>query len=122
ADRNRLDPALRTPLDNLELVASRARAQLMKLCGVDAEDPAEMIAQIKALNLNPALAFDSSPLPPVTPDILVHRQPDGSWLVELNSESLPRVLVNNAYYARISRQARDKPERDYIVERFNAAN
>lgn len=122
ADRNRLDPAMRTLLDNLDLVASRDRAQLMKLCGVDAEDLAEMIAEIKALNPKPALAFDSSPLPPVTPDILVHRQPDGSWLVELNSESLPRVLVNNAYYARISRQARDKPERDYIVERFNAAN
>ncbi|MGH6915185.1 MAG: RNA polymerase factor sigma-54, partial [Geminicoccales bacterium] len=122
ADRNRLDPAMQTLLDHLDLLASRERAQLMKLCGVDAEDFADMVLEIKALNPKPALAFDHAPTPPVTPDILVHRQPDGSWVVELNSESLPRVLVNNAYYARVARQARGKPERDYIVERLNSAN
>lgn len=122
ADRNRLDPAMQTLLDHLDLLASRDRAQLMKLCGVDAEDFADMVSEIKALNPKPALSFDHAPMPPVTPDILIHRQPDGSWIVELNSESLPRVLVNNAYYARVAREARGKPERDYIVERFNSAN
>ncbi|GIK98475.1 MAG: RNA polymerase sigma-54 factor [Alphaproteobacteria bacterium] len=122
ADRNRLDPAMQKLLRHLDLLASRDGAQLMKLCGVDAEDLAEMVAEIKSLNPKPGLAFDHAPLPPVTPDILMHRQPDGDWLVELNSESLPRVLVNNAYYARVSREARRKPERDYIVERFNSAN
>lgn len=122
ADRNRLDPAMQALLDNLPLLAGRERAQLMKICGVDAEDLADMVAEIKALNPKPALAFDHGAPPPVTPDILVHRQPDGGWVVELNSDSLPRVLVNNAYYARVSREARGKPERDYIIERFNSAN
>jgi RNA polymerase sigma-54 factor len=122
ADRNRLDPAMQALLANLDLLASRDRAQLMKLCGVDAEDLADMVAEIKSLNPKPALAFDHAPLPAVTPDILMYRQPDGSWIVELNSETLPRVLVNNTYYSRVARQARDKPERDYIVERFNSAN
>ncbi len=122
ADRNRLDPAMQTLLDNLELLANRERVQLMKLCGVDAEDFADMVSEIKALNPKPALAFDHAPPPPITPDILIHRQSDGSWIVELNSESLPRVLVNNAYYARVNRELRGKNERDYIVERFNSAN
>ncbi len=122
ADRNRLDPAMQALLDNLEVLASRDRAQLMKICGVDAEDLADMVAEIKTLNPKPALAFDHAQPPPVTPDILMHREPDGGWVVELNSDSLPRVLVNNAYYARIARQTRGKPERDYVVERFNSAN
>ncbi len=122
ADRNRLDPAMQALLDNLPLLASRDQAQLMKLCGVDAEDLADMVAEIKALNPKPALAYDHGAVAPVTPDILVHRQPDGSWVVELNSESLPRVLVNNAYYARVAGQARGKTDRDYIIEKFNSAN
>lgn len=122
ADRNRLDPAMQTLLDHLDLLANRDRGQLMKLCGVDAEDLADMVAEIKSLNPKPALAFDHAPATPVVPDILMHRQPDGSWLVELNSETLPRVLVNNAYYARVTRACRGKPERDYMIERFNSAN
>lgn len=122
ADRNRLDPAMETLLDHLDLLANRDRGQLMKLCGVNAEDLADMVAEIKALNPKPALAFDRAPATPVIPDILMHRQPDGSWLVELNAETLPRVLVNNAYYARVTKACRGKAERDYMIERFNSAN
>ena len=49
-------------------------------------------------------------------------QPEGGWIVELNAETLPRVLVNNRYYARISRAVRSKAERDYLTERLQAAN
>jgi RNA polymerase sigma-54 factor len=49
-------------------------------------------------------------------------QPDGGWIVELNSETLPRVLVNNGYYTRISQATRNKAEQDYLTERLHAAN
>lgn len=122
-DRNRLDPAMQALLDNLHLLASRNREALMRVCGVDGEDLAEMVAEIKALNPKPALAFETTVAPAITPDILMHRAPNGNgWIVELNSETLPRVLVNNAYFTRISREAKDKAERDYIAERLNSAN
>ena len=38
AERNRLDPAMATLLDNLELLARRDMRRLMTLCGVDADD------------------------------------------------------------------------------------
>ncbi|MBI3444479.1 MAG: RNA polymerase factor sigma-54 [Magnetospirillum sp.] len=122
AERNRLDPAMQALLDNLELLARRDLPGLMKACAVDAEDLAEMISEIKALDPKPALAFDHVVAQPVTPDVLMRRTQDGSWVVELNSDTLPRVLVNTRYYSKIAAGARSKDDKTYISERFQSAN
>ncbi|HYM72056.1 MAG TPA: RNA polymerase factor sigma-54 [Stellaceae bacterium] len=121
-DRNRLDPAMQALLDNLPLLAARNVAALLRLCRVDADDLAEMIGEIKSLDPRPGLAFDPPQAQPIVPDILMRAQPDGGWLVELNADTLPRVLINNRYYARISRAARSKGEREYLADRMQAAN
>jgi RNA polymerase sigma-54 factor len=121
-DRNRLDPAMQALLDNLPLLAARNAAALMRLCRVDADDLVEMIGEIKSLDPRPGLAFDPPQAQPIVPDILMRAQPDGGWLIELNAETLPRVLINNRYYARISRATRNKGERDYLTDRLQAAN
>jgi len=121
AERNRLDPAMEALLDNLDLLASREIAKLKGLCGVDDEDFAEMVAEVRALDPKPALTFDTQAAEPVVPDILM-RARRNDWLIELNSETLPRVLLNERYYARISKQARSEPERAYIAEHFQSAN
>jgi RNA polymerase sigma-54 factor len=121
-DRNRLDPAMQRLLDNLPLLAARNGAALMRLCGVDAEDLAEMVAEIKSLDPRPGFAFDPPLAQPVVPDIIMRAQMDGGWAVELNAETLPRVLVNNRYYARISRATLSKTEREYLTDRLQAAN
>jgi len=121
-DRNRLDPAMQRLLDNLPLLAARNGAALMRLCGVDAEDLTEMVAEIKSLDPRPGFAFDPPLAQPVVPDIIMRAQMDGGWAVELNAETLPRVLVNNRYYARISRAALSKTEREYLTDRLQAAN
>lgn len=121
-DRNRLDPAMQALLDNLPLLASRNIPALVRLCGVDAADMAEMIAEIKSLDPRPGLAFDPPLAQPVVPDILMRAQPEGGWLVELNADTLPRVLVNTRYFTRISEATRSKAEKDYLTERLHAAN
>src|SRR5690606_35967294 len=121
-ERDRLEPAMQALLANLDLLARRDREGLMRACGVDADDLTDMIAEIRALNPKPAAGFDAAPPAPVVPDIMVNRHPDGSWLVELNNETLPRVLVNNAYYRRLGRQARSAGDREYLAQQFNAAS
>jgi RNA polymerase sigma-54 factor len=121
-DRNRLDPAMRALLDHLPLLAARNIPALIRVCQVDAEDMAEMISEIKSLDPRPGLAFDPPLAQPVVPDILMRAQPDGGWIIELNNETLPRVLVNNKYHARISQVARSKAEKDYLTDRLHAAN
>ncbi len=120
-DRNRLDPAMRALVDNLPLLASRDGQALMKLCGVDAEDLTDMVAELKALNPKPGLAFDQAAAEPVVPDVLVRPQGAG-FAIELNNDTLPRVLVNNRYYAEVSGAARNKSDKDYLAERYQQAN
>jgi len=122
ADRNRLDPAMEALLDNLNLIAKRDYAALREICGVDQEDFADMLAELKALDPKPAQSFDAPAAQPVVPDILMRAAPDGSWIIELNAETLPRVLVNTRYHARISAHARTKAEREYMSAQLQSAN
>ncbi|WP_413204368.1 RNA polymerase factor sigma-54 [Rhodospirillum sp. A1_3_36] len=121
ADRNRLDPAMQALLDNLELLAKRDMAALLKVCGVDGEDLSEMIGEIRALDPKPALRFDVGTSQPVVPDVLMRPDPQGGWIVELNGETLPRVLVNNRYMARLSKTG-DKQTKAFVSESLATAN
>jgi len=121
-ERNRLDPAMQTLLAHLPLLASRNMPELTRLCGVDAEDIHAMVAEIRALDPKPGLAFDPVLADPITPDVLMRPDGSGGWIVELNQDALPRVLVNNVYYAQVSQGAKSKSDKEYLSERFQAAN
>src|SRR5476649_818936 len=120
--KDRLDPAMEALLTRLDLVARRDMSQITALCGVDAEDIADMISEIRQLNPKPGLAFGAEPVTPVVADVFVKVGPDGGWLIELNSDTLPRLLVNNQYYAKVSKGARDKDSKNYLTECLNNAN
>jgi RNA polymerase sigma-54 factor len=101
AERDRLDPAMRAMLDNLPLVARGRLAELEARCGVDAEDIADMLAEIRALDPKPGLRFAREAVRAAVPDVHGRRGPGGAWIVELDSETLPRVLMNNIYAVRV---------------------
>ncbi|HOV04022.1 MAG TPA: RNA polymerase factor sigma-54 [Kaistiaceae bacterium] len=121
-ERDRYDPAMQTLVANLELVAKRDFAQLRRLCGVDEEDLTDMLAELKRLNPRPGNAFGSTPVQPLVPDVLVRAGPDGGWLIELNSETLPKVLVNQVYFTQVARNARSDAEKSYLNECLQTAN
>ena len=121
-DKNRLDPAMQILLQHLDLLARRDHKALMKLCGVDAEDLTGMIDEIRLLNPKPAQAFTSDVAPPIVPDVMLRPLPGGTWHVELNAETLPRVLANNRYYTRVQATAHSKTDKDYLSERWQQAN
>ncbi|MSO71899.1 MAG: RNA polymerase sigma-54 factor [Alphaproteobacteria bacterium] len=122
ADRNRLDPAIQAVLDNLPLLARRDHSQLMKIAGIDAEDLADIIAEIRPLNPKPGEGFEVGEAQIVVPDILMRVRPGGDWSIELNAETLPRVLVSQRYYTEITRSARKKEDKEYLSERLQSAN
>ncbi len=121
-DLNRYDPCMQALLDNLEILASRNLSELARICQVDADDLAEMIQEVKALNPKPATAFDHTVSQPITPDVLMRAKPGGGWLIELNSETLPRVLINNHYHSEILGKTKDRQDKSYITEQFQSAN
>jgi RNA polymerase sigma-54 factor len=122
AERDRLDPAMQALLANLDLLAQGDRARLKRVTGVDDEDLDDMIRELRALDPRPGLRFGTDPLQTVVPDILLRPRPDGGWQIELNPETLPRVLVDHAYATTITAQAKSKAEREYISERMQTAS
>jgi len=120
ADVNRLDPAMQALLDNLEMLARRDLRGLMAVCGVDSEDLADMITELRALDPKPG-AGDGGPLHQVIPDVLMRHGPNGDWLLELNPDTMPRVLINEAYHARVSMKA-GREEKTFLGENLSSAN
>jgi RNA polymerase sigma-54 factor len=102
-EKDRFDPAMAKLVDNLDLLAKRDFATLKRRCQVDDEDLSDMVREIRHLDPKPGLKFSSPPAEPVTPDVIVRLAPDGGWRVDLNSEALPRVIANRAFYTRISK-------------------
>ncbi len=121
-DMDRLTPAMDALLDNLDLVASGNATKLMRICGIDNEELSELVAELRTLNPKPGEADNTPVVQAVAPDVLMRQHPDGSWIIELNPETLPRVLVNSQYHRKISREARERKDKDYISERFQTAN
>ncbi len=121
AERDRLDPAMQAFLDNLDLMAKHDIAALQAACGVDREDIAEMIAELKTLDPKPGSAFDQEVTQWVSPDVLLRANPKGGWVIELNSDTLPRVLVNRRYHAEISANKLSSRDRRYVQESLQTA-
>jgi RNA polymerase sigma-54 factor len=120
-DRDRFDPAMQALVGRLDLLAKRDLAALRKVCGVGDEDLAEMIAEVRALNPKPGLAFGSTMVQPIVPDVYVRPGPDGGFAVELNSDTLPKILVNQRYYAELSRSAVNETAKTFLSENLQSA-
>lgn len=121
AERDRLDPAMQALLDNLELLARRDLKRLQVVCEVDAEDLVDMIEEIRALDPKPGAGHDSAAPQTIVPDVLMRAAPGGNWILELNPETMPRLLVSEALHAQVSLRAA-KTDRAFLSEKLASAN
>jgi RNA polymerase sigma-54 factor len=120
-ERNRFDPAMQALVAHLDLLAKRDIPGLKKVCGVSEEDLLDMIGEIRHLNPKPGLAFGTTLVQPIVPDVFVRPGPDGGFVVELNSETLPKVLVNQTYYSQVARNTRNDKEKTYLADCLQTA-
>lgn len=120
-EADRYDPAMALLLANLDLLGKGAVAQLRRICGVDEEDMADMIRELRAYDPKPGLRFGADPVQPVIPDLFVMAQGDG-WAIEVNAATLPRLLVNRRYYTELSGGIEDKASRAWLSECLASAN
>lgn len=125
AEQNRLDPAMQALLDHLDLLARRELRALQEICGVDAADFAEMVAELKRLDPKPGARFESEPLRPLIPDVLMRPAPiqeDGTsdWILEINPETMPRLLIRRGFHARLTASA-SKETKSFISEQMQGA-
>jgi RNA polymerase sigma-54 factor len=121
-EQNRFDPVIAAFLANLHLLASHNFPALKKAVGVEMDELMEIVAEIKRLNPKPGLKYGSVQMQPVVPDVLVRQAPDGSWIIELNSDTLPRVLVNRNYLTCVPKGGGSTEDRNYLLECLQTAN
>lgn len=121
-EQDRLDPIMQLFIDNLGLLASHNLPALRKAVGIDAEELSEMVQELRALNPKPGLKYGRVAFQPVLPDVSVRAARDGSWIVELNSDTLPRVLINRTYYALVSKKSTTEKDKGYLHDCLQSAN
>ncbi len=121
-ERNRLSPAMRTLLANLDRLAAGDRAALAALCGVGRDGIDALIGELRTLDPKPGLAFTHEPVRTLVPDVFVRSAPSGGWIVELNDEVLPRLLVNRTYYAKVAGQLCGDAEKKYLTDCLQKAS
>jgi len=120
-EADRYDPAMATMLGNLEMLAKGQLPQLRRLCGVDEEDFADMIRELRAYDPKPGLRFGGERAAPVSPDIFVTRTRNG-WAIELNNATLPRLLIDRRYYGELAQGAQDKSGKAWLADCLASAN
>jgi len=118
---DRYDPAMARLIDNLDLLAKGRMADLKRICGVDDEDLADMVRELRAYDPKPGCRFSDKGVESVTPDVFVRRTRSG-YTVELNQATLPRLLVNRRYYQELKAGPQDKTSRAWLSECLASAN
>jgi RNA polymerase sigma-54 factor len=121
-ERDRFDPMMEKFIAHLELLGTGDLKKMRDVCGVSQEDLQDMIADVRTLDPKPALRFDRNTDETVIPDIVMSPMSGGGWRIELNPQTLPRVLVNQSYVSEVTRVVASKEEKQFLTERLQAAN
>jgi RNA polymerase sigma-54 factor len=121
-ERDRFDPAMQALVGHLDLLAKRDFAALRKICHVEEDDILDMLGEIRQLDPKPGRAFSGGSIEPVFPDVIVRPLQGGLWHVELNTDVLPRILVNHTYVARVGKGKGKEAERSFISACRQSAN
>ena len=120
-EADRYDPCMARLIGNLDLLARGELARLKRMCGVDDEDMADMVRELRAYDPKPGCRYGGEPVQAVVPDLFVHRTQAG-WSIELNAATLPRVLVNRRYHAQLSAGPQNKAAKAWLGDMLASAN
>ena len=121
-EADRYDPCMARLIDHLDLLASGDIARLRRLCDVDEEDFADMLAELRGYDPKPGCRYGGEGEAAIVPDVIVTPTKDGGWNIRINEASLPRLVVNREYYVELESGARDKASRAWLNEQLGEAD
>lgn len=121
-EKGLLDDPMQALLDNLPMLGKHDLSGLTKVCGVNKDRLVDLIANLKSLSPKPGLAFGGEMASAIEPDVSVIEMPNGGWKVELNADTLPRVLVNNRYFGEVCGPNADDTTRTFMTECHQTAS
>jgi RNA polymerase sigma-54 factor len=124
-EQGKLDAPMQKLLGNLDRLAQHDFKSLSTICGVNETYLRDMVDEIRSLQPRPAADFEPLVVQTVIPDVLMKRLPKnlgGGWRVELNAETLPKVLINQTYYTEVASKTRERKDKEYLNQQLNSAN
>lgn len=126
-EADRYDPCMQVLIANLDLLAKGSFTQLKRICDVDDEDFAEMMAELRGYDPKPGLRFARTDRSAVTPDLLVtaargSKGSEGGWDIQINQATLPRLVINREYYVELRGGCADKASKAWLSEKLADAN
>lgn len=121
-EADRYDPAMARLIDNLDLVAKGELARLKRICQVDDEDLRDMLSELRGYDPKPGLRFGGDPVALAVPDVILSEADDGGWRLSINQDTLPRLIVNRAYYTELKSGCSGREERGWLSEKLTDAN
>lgn len=93
----------------------------MALCGVDAEDAEDMIADILTLHPRPTFSFVTEEAIVAIQDLIISSDASGGLDVALNPDAMPRILADDALLSDLSQRAKTKENLRYIRGQYKTA-
>ncbi|EJG6467624.1 RNA polymerase factor sigma-54 [Escherichia coli] len=98
--------------DHLDLLANHDFRTLMRVTRLKEDVLKEAVNLIQSLDPRPGQSIQTGEPEYVIPDVLV-RKHNGHWTVELNSDSIPRLQINQ-HYASMCNNARNDDDSQFI--------
>lgn len=98
--------------DHLDLLANHDFRTLMRVTRLKEDVLKEAVNLIQSLDPRPGQSIQTGEPEYVIPDVLV-RKHNGHWTVELNSDSIPRLQINQ-HYASMCNNARNDGDSQFI--------
>ena len=123
------DPDLNTRVENAKLIIGehinllghRDYAQLMRRTKLKEAELRETIAIIESLDPRPGANIAPPSTTYIVPDVIVSKQLEtGKWKVELNSDTAPKIRINNNY-ASLVKRADSSAENNYLRDNLQEA-
>ena len=124
-ENGELTPVMQVMLANISLLEKHDFKTLQKKCGVDEATLKNMLIALRRLDPKPGAQFTHDIAQTLVPDILMRKNKDANnpdtWIVELNPDTLPRVLVNQRYAAMVQSKNVKKEEKQFLIDKYQGA-
>ena len=114
---NLIDEPMKNLIENLNELALGNIIKLSKICNVNQSEILNMVKSIRRCGSKPLINLDEKDFIFGEPDILV-KKISSNWVVELNENTLPRILVNTGYWEELAKKRISKEDKKYLADRY----
>ena len=112
-----LDNHMKSLLENLSMLANENISSISKKLNIDSETLKDKLDQLKRCSSAPIDNDGDFISHNNVPDIIVEKDKD-EWIVSLNEETLPKVVLLNGYWEELSKKKLSKEDKKYLASNF----